>query len=349
MKTSIIATIGTASDNEKTIEKMALNGADCLRINFSHANREQYLRVKQAVKKIRKKTGKKLIIMQDLQGPRLRIGKLKKPLPITIGEIYYFKRFKAEINNREIPVDNNLIIRQIKKGDKIFLGNGEIVMTTIGKGKDYFKARAENSGLLLSRKGINLPQTSLAKNNPTAQDLKDIKFALEEGVEAIALSFVESAKEIIKVRNFIKKYNKLKTPRLIIKIERAEALKNIEEIILASDGIMIARGDLGIETPLEDLPIIQKHLIARAHWHNKPAIVATEMLLSMTKHPRPTRAEVADIANAIFDGADAVMLSEETAIGVHPDKVVQTMKKIADRTDSHLGWANRFKEIFNLN
>lgn len=344
MHTKIVATIGPVSENLETMRSLVEAGVNMFRLNFSHASNEQFKKIKNNLNKIKKETKKDIKFLQDLQGPRIRVGQLAHEIAMKEGEVYTFVfDKKAMIDNLEISIDRKSLFNEVKVGHPLYLANGtiELMVTKVNNQKIY--ARVERGGVLMSRKGINLPETNLKQGGLTPKDIKDAIFGAKNGVDFIALSFVQSAADLKKLRKLLAKLKLKQTPKLIAKIERATALSVIDEIIQEADGIMIARGDLGIECPLEDLPIIQKNLIRHAHWHNKPAIVATEMLTSMIEHQRPTRAEVADIANAIFDSADAVMLSDETAAGKHPLEAVKMMKKIITRTDDYFNNRNYFE------
>jgi pyruvate kinase len=341
MNTKIIATIGPKSEDYDTLKAMAINGLDMIRLNFSHASYDQYYKIKENINKLNTELNLDIKIIFDLQGPRIRIGKLKHEIEMLEGETYIFMHNKGNIDNLEIPIDDLGLINDLKLDDPIFLDNGsmELKVVEIDLLKKRFSAKVERGGLLLSRKGVNVPKTILKRNILTTKDLLDIKFAQEVKPDFVAASFIQRAEDVVKVRKALKDEN----IKIISKIERGIALENIDNIIRESDAIMIARGDLGIEVPLEDLPIIQKNLIRHAHWHDKPAIVATQMMASMVDHYRPTRAEVSDVANAIFDGADAVMLSDETAIGSYPVETVAMMNKVIDRTDKYFSNRNYFE------
>ncbi len=345
MNTKIIATIGPKSESYEIMKQMALNGVNLFRLNFSHASYEQYYRIKEIIDSINKELDFDIKIIFDLQGPRIRIGKLENKIEMKDGEIYTFLYNKGSINNLEIPIDDPDLINDLSIGNPLFLDNGliELRVMEIDLLNNKFIAKVERGGLLLSRKGINVPKTVLNRDILTAKDLVDIEFAKKVKPDFIAVSFVQNVDDVIKIRKVINN-NDIK---IISKIERSIALDNIDGIIKNSDCIMIARGDLGIEIPLEDLPIVQKNLIRHAHWHDKPAIVATQMMASMVNHCRPTRAEVTDVANAIFDGADALMLSDETAVGFYPIETVKTMKRIINKTNQYFNDRNYFddKEI----
>jgi pyruvate kinase len=335
MRAKIIATIGPRSSSYEIMRDMALAGMDMVRLNFSHASAEQFLKAKDNVEQIKKETGKNLLILQDLQGPRIRVGLLSGgEVKMHDGEIYVLKYGHCDPTKKEIPIDNEEIISCVAVGDPLFLANGMIELSIVDLKDGAIITRVEKGGVLLSRKGINLPKTSLKSGGLTPKDEEDALFGAKNGADFIALSFVQSREDVDKLRSIIKSVSS--RSKIIAKIERGVALKNIDSIIESSDGIMIARGDLGIETPIEEVPIIQKNLIRHAHWHKKPAIVATEMLSSMIERNHPTRAEVADIANAVFDGADALMLSDETAAGHYPVEAVRYMLKTIEKTDNYI-------------
>ncbi|MFA5368437.1 MAG: pyruvate kinase [Candidatus Paceibacterota bacterium] len=335
MKPKIIATIGPESEDYKIIKSLAINGMNIARVNFSHATYEQWQKIKSNLARIEKETGIQVKMMMDLQGPRIRIGELLNPIELNTDEIYGFVYGLENVEKKEIPIDHAELFKDVKVGEPFYLANGLIELEIVEiKDKKIF-AQVNRGGLLLSRKGINIPKTNLSANVLTEKDLKDAKFGILNGADYICLSFVQSGEDIKKLREILRS----NTP-IIAKIERANALEDIDNIIKNSDGIMVARGDLGIEVPIEELPILQKELIRHAHWYKKPAIVATEMLISMLNHPHPTRAEVADIANAIFDKADAVMLSDETASGNYPIESVEIMKKIVQRADEYFNNVN---------
>lgn len=336
MDPKIIATVGPSSDDYQILKTMVEEGMNIVRINFSHGTFEQWRRVKKYLAQIEEETGKHVKMMLDLQGPRIRVGVMEKEMEIKKGEIYSLFYGKADPAKNEIQIDHSELYKDMKIDHNFFLANGMIELeTTEVKGKKIF-AKAIRGGILLSRKGINIPETNLSGSVITEKDIKDAIFAAENDADYVCLSFVQEGKDIRELKKIMKN-NKIK---VIAKIERATALKDIDNITKLADGLMVARGDLGIEVPMEELPIIQKELIRRAHWHKKPAIVATEMLASMIDKPRPTRAEVCDISNAIFSGADGVMLSDETASGAYPIEAVSMMKKIVKRTDEYYNGTN---------
>ncbi|MDD5738986.1 MAG: pyruvate kinase [Candidatus Pacebacteria bacterium] len=344
MKTKIIATIGPKSWDPKVFENILKNGAEIVRVNFSHALEKDFLHIKKMVLDYNKKHKTKIKIMQDLQGPRIRMGDLpEEGIKLVVGKNYcfYHQEDKEVKPNGCLPISDPYLHVDMKKGEPIYLVNGqmEVEVSKIKDGKIYFDVI--RGGTLFSHKAINVPRTSLRQGGLTAKDIKDVKFALKYGVDFIALSFVQSAEDIIKLKKIIGK-NKVK---IVAKIERAVALDHLDAIIKQADVLMVARGDLGIEVPMEQVPIIQKEIIRQCHWHNTPAIVATQMMVSMVDHDSPTRAEVSDVANAIFDGADAVMLSEETANGQYSAEVVKEMKKVVDATEAHIKRQSLFENF----
>lgn len=331
--------VGKRSGDYDLLKKMTLAGMEIARLNFSHASNEQLIELKANLKKIKKETGKTVTILQDLCGPRIRIGVLPQDIHMKEEEVYAFEYNNCDLAKKIIPIDHKELINDVEVGHAFYLINGaiELTVTKIKDGKIF--AKVERGGLLTSKKGINVPQTKLSGGGLTEKDIKDAKFGKEQKTDYVGLSFAQSAEDVKKLRKIVGPDIKI-----IAKIESAVALDVVDEIIQESDGIMIARGDLGIETPLEELPILQKELIRHAHWHGKPAIVATQMMLSMVEKPHPTYAEVTDVANAVFDGADVLMLSDETSVGQYPLECVQTMKKIIDKTDEYFNKTNYWEK-----
>jgi len=346
MKTKIIATIGPKSWDPKVFEGIVKNGAEIVRVNFSHATEKDFLHIKKMVLEYNKKYKTKVKIMQDLQGPRIRMGELpEEGVNLIAGKNYcfYYQEKRPVRPNGCLPISDPYLHVDMKKGEPIYLVNGqmEVEVSKIKDGKIYFNV--VRGGTLFSHKAINVPRTSLRQGGLTPKDIKDVKFALKYGVDFIALSFVQSVEDIIKLKKIIGK----KKVKIVAKIERAVALNHLDAIIREADVLMVARGDLGIEIPMEQVPIIQKEIIRQCHWHKTPAIVATQMMSSMVDHDTPTRAEVSDVANAVFDGADAVMLSEETANGQYPSLVVKEMKKVVDATEAHIKRQSLFEDFTN--
>lgn len=339
MNTKIIATIGPKTESLEDLTRLLDEGVDVVRVNFSHASYDQYKRVFKIVKDYNRLNEKNVEMMLDLQGPRIRVGELpEEGLNLEIGTSHCFIFEKGGVyKDGVIPIDNSDLHADVKKGEPLFLANGEIELIINEVKYKKIRATVVRGGTLFSRKGINVPYTNMKKGGLTAKDIKDVEFGLKVGVDLIALSFVQTKDDVEKLRKIISKKKNIK---IISKIERAIALKNIDEIIRVSDLIMIARGDLGIETPIEELPIIQKYFIKFAHWHDKPTIIATQVMTSMIKNPYPTKAEVSDIANAVLDGGDMVMLSDETAIGDYPVEAVRVLKKVIKRTEKYIDKEN---------
>jgi len=327
MKTKIVATIGPKSESLEVLPKMIEAGMDVARMNFSHCAPEEYKTRKGIIAEAAPKLGREVAILADLQGPRIRVGKLpEEGRELVRGEKVLFN-IKGETDG-QIFVDEPSLLESVEIGHPIFLSSGEMELVVTKKNDENFEAEVMRGGVLFSRKGVNAPETHLKMSGLTEKDMSDLEFVLSEGVDYVAISFVQSGADMRRVKDIIK--GRAKT---IAKIETAQALKNIDEIIRESDSIMIARGDLGVEIPMERVPFVQKNLVRHAHWYNKGAIVATQMLLSMVQNKKPTRAEVSDVANAILDGADAVMLSDESAGGHYPLESVEMITKIAAETE----------------
>jgi pyruvate kinase len=327
MKTKVVATIGPSSEGKEVLEKLVETGMNIARMNFSHCSEDEYKKRREIILEAGKKFGKDVAVLQDLQGPRLRVGVMpKEGRELKNGEVITFTSIEG---NDGIFVDEPSIFESIEPGHPVYLVNGEMELKVLEKAEKEFTAEVIRGGTLFSRKAINVPETHLKLSGLTEKDKKDVEFALSVGVEYIAVSFVQTAQDMLDLRAIVGDKAKL-----IAKIETAQALKNIDEIIQASDSIMVARGDLGIEIPAEKLPFMQKNMIRQARWHRKGSIVATQMMLSMVDSKKPTRAEVFDVANAILDGADAVMLSDESANGKYPVESVEMMAKIAAETEN---------------
>lgn len=327
-QTKIVATIGPASASTEILRKLILEGVDVCRLNFSHGTREEHLKVIQRVLELNRELNTDVAILADLQGPKIRIGEvennkieLKEGNEITIvTEPCLGTANQLYISYREFPQD-------VKKGDSILLDDGKLKFEVISTNlNDKVTARVVFGGSLSSRKGVNLPDTRVSSPSLTEKDINDAIFALENGADWIALSFVRSASDLIPLKDLITQHRK--SAGMIAKIEKPEALQDIDAIIGLADGIMVARGDLGVEVPFDRVPLIQKDLVSRCIAKAKPVIVATQMLESMITAFRPTRAEANDVANAVFDGADALMLSAETSAGKYPVEAVHAMQRI---------------------
>ncbi len=338
-RTKIIATLGPITSSQKIIKQLILSGLDVVRINFSHGTHQSNGEMIDRVKEIRKKTKKSIGIIADLQGPRIRTL-VNKELKIKEGEIVRvwdnFKKAQRSITpTKYFALDWIGIIKKINIKDKILIEDGLLQLKVVGKNKNYLEAQVIEGGIIKNHKGVNIPDTNLKISAVTSKDEKDLKFALSKKVDFIALSFVSNAQEIIQTRKKIQKIigHSEVLPHIIAKIERKEAIKNIQEIIRVADAIMVARGDLGIELDESRVVIYQKEIIAHCLKSATPVIVATQMLNSMIENSHPTRAEVSDVSNAVIDHADAVMLSGETANGKYPVQSVKVMKDIIQKTE----------------
>ncbi len=334
MRTKIICTIGPSTDSPEKVRALIDAGMNVARLNFSHDAREVHGKRIDLIRSLGQKLGKKIEILCDLQGPKIRIADFKgAPLEIKEGQQWVFETSKNKtIRDSIIPIDDPYLHADVSPNDIILIDDGllEFIVEKVKERRIY--CRAIRDGLLLPRKGVNLPLTKTTTSSLTRKDLGDLKYALSKKPEMIAISFVQRAEDILKVKKIV---NNPKI-RLISKIERATALKNIHEIIDVSDGVLVARGDLGVEVPIEKLPILQKQIIKSCNYTNKPVITATHMLSSMVNAPFPTRAEVTDIFNAVYDGSDAVMLSNETTVGNYPIESLKMMVKIVKATEEYL-------------
>jgi len=310
--TKIICTIGPASDDEKTLKKMVIAGMNVVRLNFSHGSYDNFLKIIRNVRKVSKDLDKPVAIVQDLQGPKIRTGNIPAPgIIIKNGEVITLTSDKSLKDG--IPFQYKKLPADVSIKDKLLIADGIIELEVISKNKKNIVCKVITGGLVSAHKGINVPTASISADPLTAKDRKDLVFGLKNNVDFVALSFVRSGQDIKKLRKILNKHHS--KAKIIAKIERHEALKNIEEIIMEADAIMVARGDMGVEVPPETVPVHQKKIIHLANLHGKTVITATEMMQSMITQPRPTRAEVSDIANAVYDHTDAIMLSNESAVG----------------------------------
>lgn len=334
-RTKIIGTLGPACKDKETLLNMIQCGMNVVRINFSHANYENVQKRIQDIKEINREYDFSTAILADLQGPKLRVGLVPEGSFLNPGDLLTFTNDdkcegilnKVCITYREFP-------RDVKVGEKILIDDGKLVLeVTETDLQKEVKAKVIQGGPLKSKKGVNLPNTKISLPALTKKDIEDVIFALNCGVDWVALSFVRHANDIKDLIELINKYSNFKIP-IIAKIEKPEGVKNIDEILNYADGLMVARGDLGVEIPYEDVPIIQKKLIDKAKIRRKPVIVATQMMETMIENITPTRAEVNDVANSVLDGADAVMLSGETSVGRYPVEVIKTMTKIIQKVEN---------------
>jgi pyruvate kinase len=327
-RTKIVATIGPASSDYSVMLDLVRAGVNVFRLNFSHGTHEDKLQVIEKIRRINAEEPFTVAILADLQGPKLRIGEIENnALQVNPGDILTFTNEKCIGNRERIYVSYPNLAGDVRLGNKILIDDGkiEVVVKEITRSKDV-KVEVTIGGVLSSKKGINLPDTKISLPALTDKDLADLEFIIEQECDWVALSFVRSVKDLVILRSKLEE-RKSKT-KIIAKIEKPEALTNIRDIILESDGIMIARGDLGVEMPVEKVPMIQKEIIRKCMHRAKPVIVATQMMESMMDRVKPNRSEITDVANAVLEGADAVMLSGETATGQFPVLVVETMSKI---------------------
>jgi len=335
-RTKIVCTIGPASNKVSKLKSMMRSGMNITRLNLSHGTHESHLELMASIREAAKAVQQPIAILADLQGPKIRLGDLPdEGVVLKKGKEVVFSTAIKEYDGKRLPVTYNKLHKDVKKGDRILITDGlyEVVIKKV-KGTEI-KAKVKNGGKVFSHKGLNFPDTRLGLSSLTPKDRKDIVFAVEAGVEWMALSFVMSAADVKLLKRLIKKAAKKNQilPRVIVKIEKHEAITHFDEILEQTDGVMVARGDLGIEIPAEEVPVRQKEIIEKCRMAGKPVVVATQMLESMTENPRPTRAEVSDVANAVFDHTDAVMLSGESATGKFPLEAVQIMGKIVEEAE----------------
>lgn len=335
-RTKIIATVGPACDTYEKLLELVKTGVNVFRVNFSHGTHEDKAKIIEHIRRINETEPYNLAIMGDLQGPKLRVGEIENgEIQINPGDVLTFTNEKIIGNNKRIYISYPNFHKDVQIGNVILIDDGklEVKVTNILKNSDV-QVEVTIGGILSSKKGINLPDTSISLPALTDKDLADLDFIIEQKLDWVALSFVRSVKDIIILRNKLEE-KKCKA-KIIAKIEKPEALTNLRDIIVESDAIMIARGDLGVELPVEKVPLLQKQIIRKCLHRAKPVIVATQMMESMIDRNKPNRSEITDVANAVLEGTDAVMLSAETAMGQHPTLVVETMRKIimeVEKTD----------------
>ncbi|NTU42749.1 MAG: pyruvate kinase, partial [Nitrospirales bacterium] len=335
-KSKIVCTIGPASQNRRVIADLIRSGMDVARLNFSHGAHAEHQEALIHVRSEAARQRKTVSILQDLQGIKIRIGDIQdSSIILSEGDEIFLLPGREKSERGRIFISYPSLINDVMDGDTILIDDGQIRLSVTGRTKKSLKARVIEGGELKPHKGVNLPTTRTTLPGLTKKDKDDLELGLSLGVDYVALSFVRTADDIGSVKRWAKKRG-FTLPPLIAKIEKPEALENIEEIMECVEGIMVARGDLGVEMPPEEVPIIQKRLIGLANKKGKLVITATQMLESMTEHSRPTRAEATDVANAVLDGTDALMLSEETASGAYPVEAVRMMDRIIRRTEEGL-------------
>jgi len=340
-KTKIVCTLGPATEDKKTIKQLIQAGMNCARLNFSHGTYEQFEKIINNLRELSDELEVPLGIIQDLQGPKIRLGELpidgvqvKRGEKITLhtGDAYLEKS-----EQRFLPIQYKDFPKDVEKGDPILVDDGKIELEALGTNlrKTQIECEVKNDGILKSNKGINAPKTKLSLGAMTEKDFKDLEFGIKMDVDYVALSFVRTPEDIELLKNKLKEATK-KDIGIISKIERPEAMQNLEEIIKKSDAVMVARGDLGIEIPASKVPIAQKLIIDEANKQGKPVITATHVLNSMVESPKPTRAEISDAANAIFDHTDAIMLSNETAVGKYPVEACSVLNSVANEIEKEI-------------
>ena len=334
-KTKIVATLGPASSDRDTIKQMMVAGVNVFRINFSHADFDAAKERIQLIRDLNKELGYNVGILADLQGPKLRVGKMKDGVVVETGDRIVFTTEKIEEGTADhVYMNYQSFPKDVKAGERVLLDDGKLIFEVVSTdGQSEVIASVVQGGPLKSNKGVNLPNTEVSLPALTEKDVKDAVFAIEQEVDWIALSFVRHKEDLLDLKKLIKKHGSYEIP-IISKIEKPQALDNIDEIINHSNGLMVARGDLGVEVPAEGVPLIQKNLVLKAKAARIPVIIATQMMESMIDGLTPSRAEVNDVANSVLDGADAVMLSGETSVGKYPVEVIQTMRKIVIRVEN---------------
>jgi pyruvate kinase len=333
-RTKIVATLGPATESREILRQMILAGLDIARINFSHGDYEKIKQYIQDIRSINEELGCHVGFLADLPGPKLRIGTMKNNgVMLKEGEMFEFSTVEKEGDEKGAYITYKAFPLDVNKGEIVLLDDGKLVMEVVETNrKDKVVCKVVVGGILSSKKGVNLPNTKISLPCLTEKDIKDLEFALSMDLEWIALSFVRKPEDILDLKEIIKSSGK--KSKVIAKIEKPEAIENIDAIIDLTDGVMVARGDLGVELEMEKVPVIQKQIVTKCIKASKPVIIATQMMESMIQNHAPTRAEVNDVANAVMDGADAVMLSAETSVGKYPVKVIETMSKIISQVEN---------------
>lgn len=341
-KTKIICTLGPATDREDILLNLINLGMDAARFNFSHGSYEEQKKRFEKLLALRETTGLPIPAILDTKGPEIRLKTFREgSVDLVSGQKFRLTTEPIEGTNREVSISYADLPKEISINNSILIDDGLVELTVIDKTDTSIDCIVKNDGTISDRKGVNIPGVDLSMPFISDKDRNDIIFGIQNGFDFIAASFVRSAADVLEIRAILDEYN-CKTINIISKIENHQGVENIDEIIRVSDGIMIARGDMGIELPLEEIPVIQKRIIKKVYNAGKQVITATQMLDSMIKNPRPTRAEATDVANAIYDGTSAIMLSGETAAGKHPLEALETMIRIAERTEKDIDYVKRF-------
>lgn len=336
-RTKIVATLGPASSEKETLRKMFFEGLNVCRLNFSHGSYEDHAAVIQTIRELNVETGLNVAILADLQGPKIRVHEVENNgIILENGSEIEIVTKRVVGTTKRISINYEKLPQDAQPGERILLDDGKLALEVISTdGKEVIKAKVVHGGVLSSKKGVNLPNTKISLPSLTEKDRADLDFALQQNVDWIGLSFVRSARDIIELKHIISAQGA--KAKVIAKIEKPEAVADIDDIVKESDGLMVARGDLGVEVPYQNVPLIQKMLINKCFYYAKPIIVATQMMESMITNITPTRAEVNDVANAVLDGADAVMLSGETSVGKFPVEVIKTMANIVKEMETFDG------------
>lgn len=343
-KTKIVATVGPACIEKEILKEMMLAGVNVFRLNFSHGTHKDHKLAIDRIEELNDELGMNVALLADLGGPKLRLREAEDNLEIETGDEITISTTDKKSSGKTLYISYSQFANDVVKGDKILIDDGKIELKAISSNKkDTVKAEVIFGGIVKSRKGVNLPNTKISLPSLTENDKKDLQFALKSGVHWVALSFVRSARDVIELKHIIQQQGS--EAKVISKIEKPQAVKEIKDIIKHTDAIMVARGDLGVEIPMQDVPILQKSIVIECQKQAKPVIIATQMMESMIDSIRPTRAEVNDVGNAVMDGADAVMLSGETSVGQFPVEVIETMAKIVHKTESYQGMYNLDHEV----
>lgn len=344
-KTKIVCTLGPSTDNESVLKQMMIEGMNVARCNFSHGTYDEHKKRMDMVKKLRKEVGKPVAILLDTKGPEVRVKNFKEgKVALEAGQLFTLTAEEVEGTKEKVSVTYNRLYEDLEVGMRVLIDDGLIEMKVEKVDKNDIVCRVINGGVVSDHKGVNVPDVDLSMPYISDKDREDILFGISQDVDFVAASFVQKKEDIMQLRKLLEK-NGGEDIKIISKIENAQGVANIDDIIEVSDGIMVARGDMGVEIPYEEVPVIQKKIIKKVYRAGKQVITATQMLESMIKNPRPTRAETTDIANAVYDGTSAIMLSGETAAGAYPVEAVRTMVRIAERTEQDVDYRKRFFEL----
>ncbi|MDK2809009.1 MAG: pyruvate kinase [Clostridiales bacterium] len=348
-KTKIICTLGPSTDNEEVMRELLVKGMNVARFNFSHVTYDECTNRLKMLKKLRNELDLPVAALLDTKGPEIRIGTFTEgKINLTQGQKFVLTTREIDGNEHEVSITYKELPQDVSEGSRILIDDGLVELIVERVENTDIICKVQNDGVISNRKGVNVPGTKLTMEFISEKDKQDILFGIKNGFDFIAASFTRTAKDVQDVRKLLKE-NGGDSIQIIAKIENMQGVENINEIIEEADGIMIARGDMGVEIPGEEVPVLQKMIIKKVYNAGKPVITATQMLDSMMKNPRPTRAETADVANAIYDGTSAIMLSGETAAGKYPVQTLETMVKIAERTEQDIDYKKRFKSIDNEN